>query len=286
MTRSLFMNGCIVAGLLLTRSAHAQEPVPVAPPAPAETAPIYAPPTEAETLPATPAPTPYAGPSTPAAPPTSVSPTPSPTPGAAPAGFDFGGQSLTPLPPPPPPLDASRIRPGAWRGRYWLGFRMMFTGPVGGEVPARPNLLTLGGGVDFGVRVGNVLGVGMGLSGHIQNRVIAYVDTMIGPEKRTLSGRMLYWDALFVRVHAPFKKRFQPFIEVGGGLASLNRAQDGVKVYGAQARLGLGIEGWITRGVTLGVNGVYRLTALNDRGAGRWLVGHAMHGVVELGFHW
>jgi hypothetical protein len=292
MTRSLFNYGCIVAGLLLTGSAHAQAPAPapVAAPVaqPVEAAPIYAPPpTATETLPATPAPTPYGGPpSTPVAPPTGAYPTPGAPPAAAPAGFDMGGQSLTPLPPPPAPLDATRIRPSSWRGRYWLGFRLMVTGPVGGEVPARPNLLTLGGGVDFGVRIGNVIGVGMGLSGHIQNRVIASVDTMTGTERRTLSGRMLYWDALFVRLHAPLKKRFQPFLELGGGLASLNRADDGAKVYGAQARLGLGIEGWVTRSVTLGVNGVYRLTALNDRGANRWLVGHAMHGVVELGFHW
>ncbi len=309
--------GSIAAALLLARSAHAQAPVipapsaapppaalaPAAAPAPAapapaatptptpvaEAAPVYAPPTPAETLPTTPAPTPYAGPApTPADP--NATPIPAP-PGAAapqsqPPGFDMGGQSLTPLPPPPAPLDASRIRLQPWRGRYWLGFRALVTGPIGGDVPARPNTLTLSGGADFGVRLGNVLGVGMGLSGHIQNRVITTLDVYGVPERRTLTGRMLYWDALFVRLHAPLKKRFQPFIEVGGGLARLTRAEDGAKIHGAQTRVGLGIEGWVSRGVTLGVSGVYRMSALNDKAAGRWVVGHAMHGVIELGFHW
>lgn len=258
-----------------------------APAAPAEAAPIYAPPpAPTETLPATPAPTPYAGPSTPTAPPGAY-PTPGAPQPAPPSGFDLGGQSMAPLPPPPAPLDASRIRLQPWRGRYWLGFRMMFTGPVGGEVPARPNTLTLSGGADFGVRLGNVLGVGMGLSGHIQNRLKATVINVYGvPENRTLVGRMLYWDALFVRLHAPLRKRFQPFIEVGGGLAALRRAEDGARVYGAQTRLGLGLEGWVSRGVTLGVSGVYRMTALHDKDADRWRIGHAMHGVIELGFHW
>jgi len=309
--------GSIAAALLLARSAHAQAPVvpapsaapppaalapaaasttpPTTPPAPtptpvAEAAPVYAPPpTPAETLPTTPAPTPYAGPTTSPAypnPAPATTPTPPGAPQSQPPGFDMGGQSLTPLPPPPAPLDASRIRLQPWRGRYWLGFRMLVTGPIGGDVPARPNLLTLSGGADFGVRLGNVLGVGMGLSGHIQNRVVATLDDYGVPERRTLTGRMLYWDALFVRLHAPLKKRFQPFIEVGGGLARLTRAEDGAKIHGAQTRVGLGIEGWVSRGVTLGVSGVYRMSALNDKAAGRWVVGHAMHGVIELGFHW
>lgn len=300
--------GSIAAALLLARSAHAQAPVVPAPsaappptglapaatpptpaPAPAtpvaEAAPIYAPPTPTETLPTTPAPTPYAGPVPTPATPTAPTPAPAP-PGAPPSGFDMGGQTLTPLPPPPAPLDASRIRLQPWRGRYWLGFRALVTGPIGGDVPARPNTLTLSGGADFGVRLGNVLGVGMGLSGHIQNRVITTLDVYGVPERRTLTGRMFYWDALFVRLHAPLKKRFQPFIEVGGGLARLTRAEDGAKIHGAQTRVGLGIEGWVSRGVTLGVSGVYRMSALNDKAAGRWIVGHAMHGAIELGFHW
>lgn len=262
------------------------QPAPAAPATVSE-APVYAPPpAPGETLPATPAPTPYAGPQ-----PTAPAPNAYPTPGAPPAaprpgnGFDFGGQSLTPLPPPPAPLDASRIRSQPWRGRYWVGFRLLVTGPLGGEVPARPNLLTLSGGADFGVRLGNVLGLGMGLSGHAQNRVRATVEEYGVQEKRVLTARALYWDALFARVHVPVRKRLQPYVEVGGGLARVDRAVDG-RLYGAQMRLGLGFDGWVTRNVTLGLAGVYRLSALNDRDAGRWIVGHAMHGVVELGFHW
>lgn len=297
------LGGSVLLALLTAGEALAQAPAIPAPssapppaaltpppsttPAPpVESAPIYAPPpTPGETLPATPAPTPYSGPTQPE-PPANGYPTPGQPPPPAPTAFDFGGQSLTPLPPPPPPLDASRIKLSPWRGRYWIGLRAMFTGPLAGEVPARPNLLTLSAGADFGVRINNVLGLGMGLSGHIQNRIIATVDTLNGTERKTLTGRMLYWDALFARIHAPLRKRFQPYIEVGGGLANLTRAEDAKRLYGAQTRLGLGVEGWVSRNVTLGVSGVYRLTAINDREANRWIVGHAMNGIIELGFHW
>lgn len=286
--------------IFVAGEVHAQTPAtPVAAPAPtvptpatSEAGPVYAPPAApAETLPATPAPTPYTTPApTPYTGPSTAPPAPAnsyPTPGAQPPanGFDFGGMTLTPLPAPPAALDASRIRLQPWRGRYWIGFRLMITGPVGGEVPARPNLLTFSGGADFGVRLGNILGLGMGLSGHGQNRVRATVDTLAGPEKQVLTGRVLYWDALFARIHAPLRKRFQPYVEIGGGLARLDRAEGG-RLYGAQMRAGLGLEGWVTRNVTLGLAGIYRLNALNDKPNGRWLVGHAMHGVIELGFHW
>lgn len=301
--------GLVCAAWLVTTigEAHAQAPVipapatapPPAAPTPAATAPapatapatseapapVYAPPSApSETLPATPAPTPYAG-TQPTAPAPGAYPTPGAPPQPAPSGFDFGGQSLTPLPPPPARLDPARINPQPWRGRYWFGARLLVTGPLGGEVPARPNLLTISGGADFGVRIHNILGLGMGLSGHAQNRVRATVMELGGNEKRVLTATALYWDALFARIYAPVRKRFQPYVDVGGGLSRVDRAIEG-RVYGAQMRLGLGFDGWITRNVTLGVAGVYRLNALNDRAAGRWIVGHAMHGVVELGFHW
>lgn len=274
-------------------TAPEYEEVPVASP-PAEPAT----PTPAETLPTvtTPAPTPYQGPTSPLTPPPGAStprpyatPGAPPTPGSAlgpPRGFDMGGQAMAPLPPPPRPVDPATIRHQPWRGRYWLALRMSMTGPVGGERPAMPSVLSLGGGADFGWRVGNVLGLGMGLSGQIHNRLsFEERDLETGQEQRRIAnGRMLYWDALFARIHLPLKKRFQPYVELGGGLARLAQAQGG-RSFGGQMRTAIGLEGWVSTHVTLGVAAMYRLNALKDADRGV-VVGHAMQGVFELGLHW
>jgi len=192
------------------------------------------------------------------------------------------------LPPPLAPLDASKIRRQPWRGRYWLGFRMSITGPVAPEHPATPSVLALGGGADVGWRVGNVLGLGMGLSGQTHNLVLLEsFDLNTGAEgKRTYKGQMLYWDALFARVHLPLKRRFQPYMEAGIGLARLAHAAGG-KSYGPQVRAALGLEGWVSANVTLGFAGTYRLNALNNvPERDGWVVGHAMQGTFELGLHW
>lgn len=246
-------------------------------------------PTPGETLPATPAPALYA----PVAPDAQNSaPAPgAPAPGAA--GFDFGGEMMSPLPPPPAPVDPAKITRGPWRGRGWMGLRMSMTGPVGGEVGARPGVLSLGGGADVGWRINNVLGLGMGLSGQIHSRVrVREVGTL---DTERFNNGMLYWDAAFLRVFMPLKRRVQPYIEVGGGLARLNhRAGDAagtvvpVRSYGGQVRAAVGVEAWVSNTVTLGFSGTYRLNAFKElpgQGPG-WTIGHAMQGVLELGLHW
>ncbi|MBK9757224.1 MAG: hypothetical protein IPO88_27750 [Nannocystis sp.] len=291
--------------------------VPITPAvAPEEVAPVVTPAVGGggETLPEprppvpTPTPAPYAGVRSPTAPPTApgapptapgaqlgpppgtAGPQPYPTPGAEPRpGVDLGGMSVTPLPPPPAALDPQTIRRQPWRGRYWIGLRVGLTGPLGGERPAAPSVLSLLGGADIGWRVGNVLGLGMGISGNIQNRVrLTVTDPYTGSQvQQTHNGRMLYWDALFVRLHLPLKKRFQPYADLGGGLARLARGEGG-RSYGAQMRAAIGIEGWVSSTVTMGFAGVYRLNAIHDvqEGGQGWIVGHAMQGVFDVGFHW
>lgn len=293
----------IACALVLAPSVAAAAPVPD-PTAPIttggasepEAAPVPSPSTTpAETLPeptppvrSTPAPAPYAGPSQPLAPPPgSSTPQPYPTPGAIePRPVDMGGMAVAPLPPPPSSLDPRTVRHQPWRGRWWLALRVGITGPVGGERPAAPSVLSLLAGADVGWRVGNVLGLGMGISGNIHNRVrLTALDPETGDKyARTNNGRMLYWDALFARVHLPLKKRFQPYVELGGGLARLARGEGG-RSFGGQMRAALGVEGWVSDTVTMGFSGTYRLNAIRDLQKG-WVVGHAMQGVFEIGFHW
>jgi hypothetical protein len=282
-TRAVLL-GATVLGSLGPAVARAQEPTPEAPVATPAPTPAPAP---AEAVPVAPPPV---------APPPSSTPTPGPTPvpaeaatpGAAPAAapFDWGGRAVEPLPPPPAAADPAKIRVDPWRGRFWLAPRILITGPIGGDKPARPTLLTLGGGVDFGVRINNRIGVGMGLSGQQHTSVRATIPGTV--DKRIYYGNALFYDALFARFYF-LKKRFQPLVEVGGGLARITMPQ-GERYFGPQMRLGAGFDGWITNQVTLGFTMVYRMIALKIPQDGitpsRWEVGHALQGALQLGLHW
>lgn len=254
--------------------APAEVGVPVAPP-PAAAAPAETP---------TPVPAPEATPpvAAPAAPPAQPS-QPAPPSGT---GFDWGGRSVQPLPPPPGPADPRRIKRDPWRGRFWLSPRLSITGPIGGDKPARPSLLTLGGGADFGVRLSNRFGLGMGISGQTHQSARL---TVPGTTDRTIKyGGALFWDALFLRVYF-LKKRFQPLIEIGGGLARINMPQGG-RLLGPQLRAGVGFDGWVSSNVTIGFTTVYRLIAVKVPADGivpaKWVAGHGLQGVLQLGLHW
>ncbi len=195
---------------------------------------------------------------------------------------------VDPLPAPPPPVSRKDIRTGPWRGRWWFGLRLGMTGPLGGEAPARPSIGSVTGGFDLGFRVNNMLGIGTGLTGQLHDSMEITEDTGYGLEKRTVYGDMVFWDPLFVRVFLPLKRRFQPFAEIGGGLAAYDRAEGG-HILGGQIRSGVGFEGWLTPNLTLGVIGNYRWTRLTQKfasGEDQHPVGHSYQALAELGFHW
>jgi hypothetical protein len=287
---------CFV-GALASTPALAQEPAPAPAPAP-EPAPESAPAPEAtapagheevgvQVLPPATTPPPVDAPpvAPPSAPPAPAHADAGPA-AAKPPGFDWGGRQVEPLPPPPAPADPGQIRRDAWRGRFWLAPRLLLTGPIGGDKPARPTLLTIGGGLDFGVRINNRLGVGMGLSGQTHTSVRA---TIPGTTDKTIkTGGMLFYDPAFLRVYF-LKKRFQPLLELGVGYARAKMPLGGV-FHGAQVRAGVGFDAWIASQVTLGFTTVYRMIALRMPRDGivgpRWEVGHALQGALQFGLHW
>ncbi|MEZ4383409.1 MAG: hypothetical protein R3A79_18915 [Nannocystaceae bacterium] len=195
---------------------------------------------------------------------------------------------MDPLPSPPPPVPRDRIRKGPWRGRWWAGLRIGLAGPLGGDVPAKPTVGSVSGGFDLGYRVNNWLGIGTGFTGHLHDRAEVEEVTQVGVETRTVYGDMIFWDPLFARLYLPVKRRFQPFAEVGGGLASYERAEGGY-LLGGQVRGGVGFDGWVTSNITLGLIANYRLTRLNQKfadGAVAHPIGHSYQVLFELGFHW
>ncbi|MCB9568481.1 MAG: hypothetical protein H6710_14920 [Myxococcales bacterium] len=195
---------------------------------------------------------------------------------------------MDPLPAPPAPVSRSKIRRGPWRGRWWAGLRIGLTGPLGGERPARPAAGAIGGGFDVGYRATNWLGIGTGISGQIHDEAEVQVNTAYGAETRTLYGNMIYWDPVFVRVFLPVKRRFQPFAEFGGGLASYERPAGGY-LLGGQIRSGVGFDGWVSSNITLGVIANYRLTRLTQKFAddtAHFPIGHSYQVIAELGLHW
>ncbi len=191
---------------------------------------------------------------------------------------------VDPIPPPPAAASRSAIRRGPWRGRWWMGMRVGVTGPLGGKAPARPSIGSLTGGLDLGYRFSNWLGIGTGISGQLHDRIEVNEDGGM----RNAYGTMLFWDPLYLRVFMPLKRRVQPFVELGGGLAAYQRPE-GRYLVGGQLRTGLGLEGWLTPNMTLGLIGNYRLTRLRQKfadGSTEHPVGHSYQVLAELGLHW
>jgi len=193
---------------------------------------------------------------------------------------------MDPLPPPPAPEDISGLKPGPWRGRYWLGMRLSVGGSVGGLPPARGNVVAMGGGVDFGVRINNWIGIGTGMSGQVHDfKTYAIVGSGF---YEGYYGNLFLWDIAFARVFVPLAGRVQPYLDLGAGLTSYNRPFGGYQV-GGHMRSGVGIDLWLTPNLTFGPGLSYRLLGLELRkydGTVSYSTGHMLQGVLELGLHW
>jgi hypothetical protein len=80
---------------------------------------------------------------------------------------------------------------------------------------------------------------------------------------------MTAWDIAFVRLFAPVPGRVDPYIDVGGGLAFFDPARDRASIAGGTVRASIGLDAWITRQLTLGLAGIYRVNFVDET------VGHA-----------
>ncbi len=194
-----------------------------------------------------------------------------------------------PLPPPPDPLTGKKNSQEPWRGRFWLGLRLAAAGGIAGERPARPNVVSLGGGFDLGVRIRNWIGIGTGFSGQIHDRMTFNVldpyGKVVGQTYRY--GNLFVWDIAYARLFMG-RGRFQPYLEGGGGLTSYYRPEGGYQI-GGHVRAGAGFDGWVTPNLTLGMFANYRMIALEQRysdGARDYSIGHSIVGGLEMGLHW
>jgi hypothetical protein len=192
--------------------------------------------------------------------------------------YAVGSGPVTPLPAPPPPVPVSAIPKFDWRGIGWLSLRLTVTGPIGGSYPARTSVVSLGGAVEGGWRINQIVGLGLGLSRqpHEVIRQTGFDDSSI-----VRRGTLTSWDIAFVRLFAPVRGRVDPFLDLGGGMAFLDPAREGEPFeYGGMARGSVGFDAWVAKNLTIGASGLYRATFLRDS------IGHAVQGAVELALHW
>jgi hypothetical protein len=192
--------------------------------------------------------------------------------------YAVGSSGVAPLPPAPPPVDPSTIRRDGWRGVGWLALRVLASGPVYGDAPGRPTVIALGGGAEGGWRIRQWIGLGMGFSR--QPHELYRQDVPDAPAVFNRRGYMTAWDAAFVRLYAPVRGRIDPFIDVGGGLALFDPARQRRSIAGGTVRASFGFDAWITRQLTLGVAGIYRVNFVDET------VGHAWQAAIDLGVHW
>jgi hypothetical protein len=192
--------------------------------------------------------------------------------------YAVGSSGVAPLPPAPPPVDPSTIPRGEWRGIGWLALRLHVTGPVYGEPPGRPTVISLGGGVEGGWRIRQWVGLGAAYSR--QAHELYRQDVPDAPAVVTRRGHMSAFDIAFLRFYAPVPGRVEPYIDVGGGMSFFMPARNHPLVAGGTVRASVGFDAWITRTLTLGVSGIYRLNLIDGT------IGHAWQAALEFGFHW
>lgn len=200
-----------------------------------------------------------------------------------PATVSVPAQVSAPLPPPLPPVDPATIRRGPWRGVGWVAVHLTLTGPLGGDRPSRPTVLSSGFGFEAGWRLNNVLALGTGVSRQTHERSEEiYVDQITGDRISERSyGELTNFDAVFARGYLPLRGRVQPYLDVGGGIAILEPTDDSiVAIVGGHGRAGVGFDAWIARNLTLGAGVRYRMAALDGA------IGHMAQGYFQFGVHW
>jgi hypothetical protein len=192
--------------------------------------------------------------------------------------YAVGSSGIAPLPPPPPPVPPESIARGRWSGVGWLSVRLLVAGPIAGNPPARPTVISLGGGVEGGWRIRQWIGLGASFTR--QPHEIYREDVPDAPAAITYRGYMSAWDIAFVRLFAPVKGRVDPFLDVGGGLTFFEPARDRPTLMGGSVRASVGFEAWVSRNLTLGLSGIYRANFVDDT------VGHAWQAAIDFGVHW
>jgi len=203
-----------------------------------------------------------------------------PNPGARPSEgvHAVGSSGVAPLPPAPPPVSPSAIPAGSWRGQVWIGAILLGSGGIAGTTPARPSIISVGAGAEGGWRARQWIGIGTSVT-HWPHEVIR--RDVPGESSTILErGHGTAWDLAFVRLFAPVRGRFDPYLDVGGGLLIYDPARDRPTQAGATIRAGLGFDVWIARSLTFGLMGLYRANFVDGS------VGHGWQAGLTFGIHW
>ena len=194
--------------------------------------------------------------------------------------YAVGSSGVAPLPPPPPPVAPTRIRRGSWRGSGWVAVRLHVAGPIAGVPPARPTVISLGGGAEGGWRIRQWVALGAGFSRQPHELYREDIPDTPAPTEVDRRGFMTAWDIAFLRLYAPVRGRVDPYIDIGGGLSFFEPARERATQVGGTVRTSVGLDVWITRSVTLGLTGLYRANFVEQT------VGHSWQAALEVAIHW
>lgn len=203
---------------------------------------------------------------------------PSPTPSQPRA---IGGVAYTPLPEAPPPEDPATVRSGPWRGRWWFGISLGATIPLGGTQPAAARTAAAVGGVSAGYRPLPFLGVYTAVTSAAHDRetqMVVLDDGTMGEELDF--GRLTMLDLATVRLYLPRPRRWEPWVDVGGGVGLYRAPFTNSRRAMGLARAAVGMDIWLATRLTLGIHTAYRLTTI-DGG-----VGHGLRTAVDFSVHW
>lgn len=145
-------------------------------------------------------------------------PLPATAPEDAPALGALGDLAGPPLPGPPPDVARARVEQGPWFGRGWVGLAL--GGSLSPIDRKAGRALALGAYLEGGLRLHRHVGLATRLGTYVGS--VGRADGYDANGERVLvtsAGRTTTWDAARLRAILPVRRRLEPWLEVGGGLA-------------------------------------------------------------------
>lgn len=178
-------------------------------------------------------------------------------------------------------VDPKQIRPGVWRGKFWFSLAALIGGPLGGERPAKPSVVAVGGSVQIGFRPYRWLGVFTGAVLHPHDTAsVRVVDANGAAFEAQIARSVIHLDVASLRWFAPVKGyRLQPRVDLGGEVFVLPHSSTSSLQAGGGMRAAVGADLWIGRVLSLAVDLTYRVKRIDDQS------GHSLAGMLGVTLH-
>ncbi len=185
-----------------------------------------------------------------------------------------------PLPEAPPRVSTNDLERHAWRGQGFFQIHLAAMVPVGGTRPGRGTVASAGGGLQLGWRALPYLAAGVGLTTFLHDAGERLATDSAGETVEVRDfGRLSLFDP-FVRFFVPTRRRVEPRFDAGALFGTYRAPFSDSAQFATGARIGAGIDVWISPSFSLDFGVDPRLLVLDGT------VGFTLQAGMGATVHW